>query len=70
MIQSKFIQDILTLLLEGDEESEEVKKQIDFLTETKFDYTGVGVFISFEHMNGIKKFKATKADLILNGLTI
>ncbi|WP_242927680.1 hypothetical protein [Pontibacter vulgaris] len=70
MVKSQFIKDILTLLLDGDKEGVEAKKQIDFLTESKIDYTGVGVFISFKYEKGIEKFKATKSDLILNGVTI
>lgn len=70
MIKSKFIQDILTLLLDGDKEGEEVKNQMDFISETEFDYTGVGVYVSFEHVDGIEKFKSTIDDLILSGVTI
>ena len=70
MVKSKFIQDILTLLLDGDKAGEEVKGQLDFISEAEFEYTGVGVFISFEHADGIENFKATKTDLILNGVTI
>lgn len=70
MIKSKFIQDILTFLLDGDKEGEEVMGQLDFISEKEFDYTGVGVFISFEHADGIENYKATIADLVLNGVTI
>ncbi|WP_124980483.1 hypothetical protein [Nonlabens xiamenensis] len=70
MIKSKFIQDILTLLLDGDKDGEEVKEQLDFISETELNYTGVGVFISFEHAEGIEDFKTTKSNLVLNGVTI
>ena len=70
MVKSQFIKDILTLLLDGDKEGLVAKNQIDFLTESKFDYTGVGVFITFKRENGIEEFKVTKSDLILNGVTI
>ena len=70
MIKSRFIQDILALLLDGDKEGMETKRQIDFISESKFDYTGAGVFISFDHSDGIEKYKAEKPDLILNGVTI
>ncbi|HEY4651630.1 MAG TPA: hypothetical protein VIG72_09455 [Pontibacter sp.] len=70
MVKSQFIKDILTLLLDGDKEGLVAKHQIDFLTESKFDYTGVGVFITFKRENGIEEFKVTKSDLILNGVTI
>lgn len=70
MIKSRFLRDILTLLLDGDKEGLKVKGQLDFITEIEYDYTGVGVFISFNHKEGIEKFKATKTDLILNGVKI
>lgn len=70
MIKSKFIQDVLTLLLDGDKDGKEVNGQLEFISETKLNYTGAGVFIYFDHADGIENFKATKSDLVLNGVTI
>jgi len=47
-----------------------VKGQLDFISETEFEYTDVGVFISFDQEPGIEEFKASKADLILHGVSI
>ena len=60
----------MTLLLDGDKDGLEVKKQRDFITENQVNYTGVGVFISFSCEPEIEKFKASKQDLVLNGVTI
>ena len=70
VIKSKFVRDILTLLLDGDEDGLEVKGQLDSITEAEFDYTGAGVFISFEHVAGVGNFKSSKTNLVLNGVTI
>lgn len=70
MIKSKFISDILLLLLDGDEDVEKVKGQLAYISETELEYTGAGVFISFEHTVGIEKFKSSKAHLVLDGVTI
>jgi len=42
MLKSQFIKDILVLLLNGNEVGEEIKKQLDFISETEYEYTGVG----------------------------
>ena len=39
-------------------DTELFKKQIDYLTVSKIEYSGVGVFISFESDAKIKKYKA------------
>ena len=70
MIKSEYINDILDLLLDSDEEGLLTRKQIPFLTEKNFDYTDSGVFVYFEHKTGVEKFKAEKQDLVLDGLKI
>ncbi len=70
MIKSKFIRDILTLLLDGDQDGLQVKRQMGFITENDINYTGVGVFVKFEQSARIEEFKALKTDLVLNGVTI
>lgn len=70
MVQSKYIRDILTLLLDGIDEGHDVKGQLDFITETDFNYTEAGVYISFRKDKGIEEFKAANSNLILNGVTI
>ena len=70
MINSKFITDILELLLDGDKEGLKSKLQFDYLTESDYNYTDSGLFLSFKHQNGIENYKIDKTDLILNGVKI
>jgi hypothetical protein len=70
VIQSKYIRDILTLLLEGDTEGLAARKQLEYITENKSDYTGVGVFVSFKRIQGIESYKIENKELILDGVTI
>jgi hypothetical protein len=70
MLKSKFIKDILTLLLDGDKEGIKIKRQLEFITETEFKYTGMGVFVIFKQENGIENYKSTNNKLLLNGVTI
>ncbi|WP_321281154.1 hypothetical protein [Marinifilum fragile] len=35
-----------------------------------FNYTGVGLFVSFKHLDGIEKYKLDESDLMLNGVLI
>ena len=70
MINSKFITDILKLLLDGDKEGLMSKSQLDYLTELDYDYTDSGFYLSFKHQNGIKNHRTDKMDLVLNGVKI
>ncbi len=70
MLKSKFIADILELLLDGDNYGIKTRLQIDFITESDYEYTGNGVFIGFEHTNGIEKYRFEKDDLIIDGVEI
>jgi hypothetical protein len=70
MLKSKFIADILELLLDGDSYGIKTKPQIDFITESDYEYTGNGVFIGFEHTNGIEKYRFEEVDLIIDGVEI
>jgi hypothetical protein len=68
MIKSNYISDILELLLDGDSEGILARKQLEYLSEENFDYTGSGVFVKFSHTETAKELKTKKADLILNGV--
>ena len=46
MIKSKYIYNILDLLLDGDDVGILARKQIEFLTENDIEYTGGGVVIN------------------------
>lgn len=70
MIKSEYINNILDLLLDGDKEGLFARQQMPFLVDTDYEYTGGGLFVSFEHLAEIEKFKVDKADLILNGVKI
>jgi hypothetical protein len=70
MLKSKFIKDILELLCEGDACGESVRDQINYLTESDYNYTGAGLFVSFMSAEGIGKFKTEHEPLILNGVVI
>jgi len=70
VIKSKYISDILELLLDGDAERLVARPQLAFITEENFDYTGRELFVKFLHSDGIANHKVFKSDLILNGLKI
>jgi hypothetical protein len=55
MIQSRYILDILDLILDDSELPDSLKRQIPFLTEIKREHTGVGVFIYFANNPGIEE---------------
>lgn len=69
MIGSKFIIDILDLMLDCEKEDKSLREQIDFLTETEIDHTGSGLFISFENEQKKKYLKVGK-NLTLIGVEI
>lgn len=70
MIKSKYINDILDLLLDGDDEGISTKKQLEYLSEDKFNYTGSGVFVTFAHTENARNFKTEKLDFVLDGVTV
>ena len=70
MIKSKYISDILDLLLDGDDLGKKARLQVDFLTEKNYDYTGVGLFVSFDHSEGIEQYRLEADKIIINGVEI
>jgi hypothetical protein len=70
MISSKYIVYILDLLLDGDANGKALRPQIDYLTDVEYDYTGVGVFVTFHTSKGIENFRHGEDRLILDGVTI
>jgi hypothetical protein len=70
MIQSGLILDILNLILDGEDVDEEAKMQIETLTESDFNYTGSGLFVSFTHDEQSHKFRLSEESLVLNGVEI
>lgn len=70
MVKSKYISDILELLLDGDNEGLSARQQLPFITEDNFEYTGGGLFVRFSRSDEITNYKVSKQDLILNGVKI
>lgn len=70
MVKSKYISDILELLLDSDDEGLSARQQLPFIAEDNFDYTGGGLFVRFSHSDEISNHKVTKQNLILNGVKI
>ena len=69
MIQSKYINDLLDLLLDGDD-GILARNQLPFLTENGFEYTGSGVFIRFSNESDINSHNVDSENLVLNGVLI
>lgn len=70
MISSKFILNILDLLLDGDEYGRALRPQVDYLTDVEYDYTGVGLFVSFRSSADIENYKHPEERVILDGVSI
>src|ERR1700678_2466380 len=71
MIASRFILNILDILLNGDEFGTAIRPQIPFLPDAEYDYTGVGVFVTFYCDKGIDKYEMTgEKRIVLDGVTI
>lgn len=70
MISSKFVLEILDLLLDGDEPGKALRPQIAHLTDAEYDYTGVGLFVTFQFAIGIERFRYKKDRVILEGVSI
>ena len=70
MIQSKYINDILELLLDSDEDGLFTRQQIPFLVDKKFDYTSGGLFVYFEHTVGIENYQVDTANFVIDGVRI
>ncbi len=70
MIKSKFISDILDLLLDGDALGQNARPQMKFLTDKEYNYTGVGLFVNFGHSDGIEQFRLRTDKIRINGVEI
>jgi len=70
LIQSDYIKDLLDLLLDVDNDGIQARKQIPFLSEMHFDYTGSGLFVFFESTQGIENYRVEKVNLVLDGVII
>jgi hypothetical protein len=70
MIKSKFIIDILDLLLDGDNDGLMIRQQLDYITDENYNYTGSGLFVKFSHSDSISTKRIQKDNLVLNGVLI
>jgi hypothetical protein len=70
MIKSKFVLDILDLMLDGDVDGLTARPQMKYLTDEEYEYTGGGLFVSFTHSAEILQYKTSKDNLILMGVKI
>jgi hypothetical protein len=70
MISSKYILNILELLLDGDEAGKALRSQINFLTDVEYEYTGVGLYVTFQSTDGIENWKYKEDKIILDGVSI
>ncbi len=70
MVKSKYILDILNLLLDGDDEGLLARKQLPFITVKKFEYTIGGLFVDFSHEQEILEYKVAETNLVLGGVKI
>ena len=70
MIKSPFILNILDLLLDGDELGLELRNQIPYLTDAEYEYTGVGLFVTFSCDEQIHDFEISHATQSFDGVEI
>jgi hypothetical protein len=70
MIESEFILDILNLLLDGDEKRKAFLPQIDYLTDSEYEYTGAGLFVTFRSSEKILIYRVESAPPVLDGVAI
>ncbi|MBN8856067.1 MAG: hypothetical protein J0H07_29675 [Sphingobacteriales bacterium] len=70
MISSKLVLDILDLLLDGDEYGKSLRPQVNYLTDAKYDYTGAGLFVTFQTSDGIEKYKRLEDGMRLDGISV
>jgi hypothetical protein len=57
MIDSELIIDILDFTLESEECVEQLTNQMEFLSIKEEEYTETGLFVHFNHAEGIEKFR-------------
>jgi hypothetical protein len=65
MIKSQYILDILDLTFDDHKASELLRKQVDYLTVSDTEHTGIGLFINFSADPGVQYYKIKK-ELLLN----
>ena len=70
MIKSKFIADVVGLLLDSQNNSIDIRLQKEFITDTVCGYMSKGLFVTFSHTEDIIAHKSANDNLIINGVKI
>jgi len=70
MIKSKYINEILNLLLELDSDGKSLAPQLTFLTDDKYDYTGSGLFVWFTYDPEGERHRLEFDKMVLDGVRI
>ncbi|ATL48683.1 hypothetical protein COR50_16780 [Chitinophaga caeni] len=68
MLESKFIKEIVSLLMEESSECTQLQQQMPYLDVASTEYTGVGLFVYFEHGDEAAHFPVETE--IIDGVTI
>lgn len=68
-IKSEFVRNILTLLFDEVGEDDGNMKNLNYLIDSKYEYTGQGVFVSFSYEMGVENYQL-KSNGIYNGVVI
>ncbi len=70
MIRSRYIYDILDLMLDGDPDGFFARAQLPHLTEAEIEYTNEGAFIFFDYDGPLPEQMPDPDDLMLAGVFI
>jgi len=70
LVASQFILNILDLLLDGDKQGKALRAQVDYLNDTEYNYTGAGLFVTFQSSEGIEQYRYEEDKVILDGVLI
>ncbi len=70
MIDSKYLTDILAMIIEGDDFELSLKNQLQHLTDSKYNYTSSGLFVYFMPTDETYVYKLNTEQCVLNGLKI
>jgi len=70
MIKSKYIADIVHLLIDADDVELKIRQQAELISDTDYNYTGYGLFVTFTSPESIKNYRIEKDDLLLLGVKI
>jgi hypothetical protein len=70
MINSEYLSNILSLLIDDIKYGQLLSEQLRLLTESDYEYTGSGVFVGFLKDERIREWRLDVDNLVLNGVLI